>query len=103
EFDILYGQGISKTGEIIDIGTDLGLIDKSGAWYSYKGERIGQGRENARIFLQENRTMHDDIEGQIRKHFGLSGESEATPLEQPSNVTPIAKPTKKSRSRGGGD
>ncbi|MEL7372099.1 MAG: recombinase RecA, partial [Myxococcota bacterium] len=98
EFDILYGQGISKTGEIIDIGTDLGLIDKSGAWYSYKGERIGQGRENARIFLQEHMPMRDDIEAQIRKHFGL-GEGDVVPVEPPSNVTPIAKPTKKSRGR----
>ena len=99
EFDILYGQGISKTGEIIDIGTDLGLIDKSGAWYSYKGDRIGQGRENARIFLEDakNIAMRDDIEQQIRKHFGLpegdGKESESEPF-RPSNVTPIAKKTK---------
>ena len=105
EFDILYGQGISKTGEIIDIGTDLGLVDKSGAWYSYKGERIGQGRENARIFLQEHMSMRDDIEKQIRKHFGLSeggaDSGPAQPAETPNNVTPIptkSTTTKKSKS-----
>ena len=93
EFDILYGHGISMTGEIIDIGTDLGLIDKSGAWYSYKGERIGQGRENARIFLEEHTAMRSDIEMQIRKHFGLpEGDAPAEPpAETPTNVTPINK------------
>ena len=102
EFDILYGQGISKTGEIIDIGTDLGLVDKSGAWYSYKGERIGQGRENARIFLQENMSMQDEIESQIRKHFELpggDGSAPAAPESPPDNVTPIAKPVGKTSSR----
>ena len=102
EFDILYGQGISKTGELIDIGTDLGLVDKSGAWYSYNGERIGQGRENARIFLDEHTDMRDDIETQIRKHFGLGGEKEAPAAnaEPPSNVTPMpaAKTSKKGAS-----
>ena len=54
EFDIMYGEGISKTGEILDLATKEGLVEKAGAWYSYNGERIGQGRENAKIYLKEN-------------------------------------------------
>ncbi len=102
EFDILYGHGISKTGEIIDMGTDLGLIDKSGAWYSYKGERIGQGRENARLFLDGHTDMRDEIEGQVRKHFGLDGSGDGappSPPETPDNVTPLTKSGKSSSKR----
>ena len=98
EFDILYGQGISKTGEIIDLGTDLGIIDKSGAWYSYKGERIGQGRENARLFLNEHTSMRNDIEEQVRKHFGLTEPETPPAAEAPSNVTPITKPAGKGKN-----
>ena len=68
EFDIMYGEGISKTGEILDLATKSGLIDKAGAWYSYKNERIGQGRENAKIFLKENKTISDEIENILRKN-----------------------------------
>lgn len=66
EFDILYGEGISRHGEIITLGVDQGIIDKSGAWYSYNGDRIGQGKDNVRNFLKENPHISDDIEGQIR-------------------------------------
>mgnify|MGYP000208004138 CR=1 FL=1 len=66
EFDILYGEGISKLGEIIDLGVKAGLIDKAGAWFSYEGTRIGQGRENARQFLKENPAMTAKIEATIR-------------------------------------
>jgi recombination protein RecA len=66
EFEIMYGSGISREGEIIDMGANLGIIEKSGAWYSYKGERIGQGKENARTFLKEHADIARDIEGQIR-------------------------------------
>ena len=68
EFDIMYGEGISKTGEILDLATKSGLIDKAGAWYSYKNERIGQGRENAKIFLKENKIISDEIENILRKN-----------------------------------
>ena len=67
EFDIMYGEGISKTGEILDLATKSGLIDKAGAWYSYNNERIGQGRENAKIFLKENGKISNEIEGKLRK------------------------------------
>ncbi len=66
EFDIMYGEGISKTGEILDLATKDGLVEKSGAWYSYKGERIGQGRENAKVFLKENVDIASQIEEAIR-------------------------------------
>ena len=71
EFDIMYGEGISKTGELIDMGVKAGVVDKSGSWYSYKDERIGQGRENAKIFLKEHPDVADDIEGRIRAASGL--------------------------------
>ena len=71
EFDILYGRGVSKEGELIDIGTDQGIIEKAGAWYSYGGDRIGQGRENAKTYLRDNPDIATDIEGRIREKFGL--------------------------------
>ncbi len=71
EFDIMFNQGISKMGEIIDIGTELGIIDKRGAFYRYQDELLGQGRENAKGFLQSNGRMSDVIEDQIRSTFGL--------------------------------
>jgi recombination protein RecA len=67
EFDLLYGEGISREGEIIDLGVKQGIVDKAGAWYSYNGDRIGQGKDNVRNFLKENPEMAADIEGQIRE------------------------------------
>ncbi len=72
EFDILYGRGVSKEGELIDIGTDQGIIEKAGAWYSHGGDRIGQGRENAKAYLRENPDLAAVVEGRIREKFGLS-------------------------------
>lgn len=69
--DLIYGQGISKTGEIVDIGSDLEIINKSGSWYSYGDERIGQGRENVKTFLDENPKIKDEIEAKIRAHYEL--------------------------------
>jgi recombination protein RecA len=66
EFEIMYGQGISRQGEIIDMGSAQGIIEKSGAWYSYKGERIGQGKDNAREFLKSRPELAKEIEDQIR-------------------------------------
>ncbi|MDX1823882.1 MAG: DNA recombination/repair protein RecA, partial [Thiohalomonadales bacterium] len=66
EFDLLYGEGISREGEIIDLGVREGIVDKAGAWYSYNGDRIGQGKDNVRGFLKENPEIAADIEGQIR-------------------------------------
>ena len=68
EFDIMYGEGISKTGEILDLAASIGLVEKSGAWYSYNGDRIGQGRENAKNFLKDNSEIAMKIEQEIRTH-----------------------------------
>ena len=68
EFDIMYGEGISKTGEILDLASNIGLVEKSGAWYSYNGDRIGQGRENAKNFLKDNPEIALKIEQEIRSH-----------------------------------
>ena len=71
EFDILYNEGISKEGELIDMGVELGLVEKSGAWYSYNGDRIGQGRDNVRDFLRENADIADAIESAVRQKMGI--------------------------------
>jgi len=74
EVDIMYGEGISKEGEIIDLGSELDIVQKSGAWYSYNDERLGQGRENAKLFLKENVEMRLEIQKKIRDHYGLDKE-----------------------------
>lgn len=71
EFDILYGEGISRLGEIIEMGTTLKLVEKSGAWYSYKGEKIGQGKDNAREYLKEHPAIAAEVEAKIREHANL--------------------------------
>ena len=71
EFDIMYGEGISKVGELIDLGVTAGVVEKSGSWFSYNGERIGQGRENAKNFLRQNTGMANSIEATIRANAGL--------------------------------
>jgi recombination protein RecA len=72
EFDISYGEGISKTGDLIDVGVNADIVDKSGSWYSYQGERIGQGRENVKRFLSENQDMYDDIYQKCREALGFA-------------------------------
>jgi len=71
EFDIMYGEGVSKTGELIDLGVAAGVVEKSGSWFSYDGQRIGQGRENAKNFLKENPDTAHAIEAAIRQNAGL--------------------------------
>ena len=75
EFDIMYGEGISKNGELLDLGVTAGVVEKSGSWYSYGDERIGQGRENAKIFLSENSEIAFELEDKIRAAHGLDFES----------------------------
>ena len=80
EFDILYGEGISREGEIIDMGVEARILDKSGAWYAYNGEKIGQGKDNAREFLRENADIAREIENKVRESMGiplLGGETAA--------------------------
>jgi recombination protein RecA len=72
DFDILYGEGISREGEILELGANCGVVEKSGAWYSYQGDRIGQGKDNAREFLRENEPMALEIENKVREHFGVA-------------------------------
>ena len=71
EFDIMYGEGVSKRGELIDLGMQAGVVEKSGSWFSYDGQRIGQGRENAKTFLKDNPAIADAIERAIRANAGL--------------------------------
>ena len=73
EFDIMYGKGISKEGSLIDVGVDLEIIKKAGAWFTYEGEQLGQGRENARAFLAEHIDIRDEIERKVREAVGLVG------------------------------
>ena len=79
EFDILYGEGISREGEIIDLGVNAKVVDKSGAWYAYKGEKIGQGKDNAREFLKENPELAREIENAVRAQLGVPGVAAAAP------------------------
>ena len=69
--DIMYGEGVSREGELIDIASDLNIVDKSGAWYSYNGEKIGQGRENVKLTLKENKELAKEIEAKVREHYGF--------------------------------
>jgi len=82
EFDILYGEGISREGDILDLAVLHNIIDKSGAWYSYQGERIGQGRENVRAFLKENKDVFARVDTELRKKLGISGGA-------PADVPPV--------------
>ncbi len=86
EFDILYGEGCSREGEIIDLGVQHKIVDKSGAWYAYQGEKIGQGRENSREFLRENPQLAHEIENKIRAALGVP----ALPAFDPASVKPAA-------------
>jgi recombination protein RecA len=74
EFDIMYGEGVSKMGELIDLGVKAGVVEKSGAWFSYDSQRLGQGRENAKAFLKQNPDVADKIEQTIRANAGLIAE-----------------------------
>ena len=80
EFDLMYGKGISKVGELVDLGAKAGVVEKSGAWYAYKGEKIGQGRENAKIYLEKNPNVANEIEKIIRDQAtAISKELEGNP------------------------
>jgi len=71
EFDIMYGSGISREGEILELGVNAGVVDKSGAWYAYKKDRVGQGKDNAREYLEENPELAAEIEAKIREKLGV--------------------------------
>jgi recombination protein RecA len=86
EFDILYGEGISKEGDLIDLGAERNILEKSGAWFSYAGERIGQGRENARQFLRDNPDVRKKLEAEVRKALNLPAAPEAAAPAEPATV-----------------
>jgi recombination protein RecA len=77
EFDILYGEGISREGDLLDLAVERKIVEKSGAWFAYAGERLGQGRENVRAFLKENAKVRAAIEERLRRDLGLVREHEA--------------------------
>ena len=81
EFDILYGEGISREGEIIELGVLHNLVEKAGAWYSYNGEKIGQGKDNSREYLRQNPDIANEIELKIRAIVGVSAQTEAMPAD----------------------
>ena len=70
----MYGEGVSREGELLDLASEINVVEKSGAWYAYKGDKIGQGKENAKIFLKENKKIAEEIEKQVRLHYGISKE-----------------------------
>jgi recombination protein RecA len=94
EFDILYGEGISREGDLIDLGVDKGLIEKSGTWMSYGTERMGQGRENSRVFLKENIGIRDKLEAALRKNLGLPIKMSASNGNGAASVEEVATPAK---------
>jgi recombination protein RecA len=89
EFDIIYGKGISKEGSLIDVGVDIEIVKKSGAWYTYEGDQLGQGKENARQFLAEHPEIALEIERKIREAVGLTSFGEAD-VEVPVGDAPVA-------------
>ena len=89
EFDIIYGEGVSKEGDLLDLGVAQNIVEKSGSWYSYKGDRIGQGRENARQFLKDNPDIRTNVDAELRKTLGLV--KDVAPVVDPAPA-PAAKP-----------
>jgi recombination protein RecA len=85
EFDILYGEGISREGSLIDMGVDAGIVKKSGAWYTYEGDQLGQGKENSRAFLRDNPDLSNEIEKRIKETYGVGAQVDE-PVDQPVNV-----------------
>src|SRR6202043_3140539 len=98
EFDIIYGEGISKEGDLIDLGVAQNLVEKSGSWYSYKSERIGQGRENARQFLKDNPDIRQNEDSELRKLLGLIRPHPAAAVAE-AVVPPNAAPAKPAPAR----
>ncbi len=97
EFDILYGEGISREGDVLDLAVTHNVVDKSGAWYSYSGERIGQGRENVRQFLKDNKDTFGRIDAQVRQKLGIAGAAHAAeippvPVDGPILAQEVVKP-----------
>ena len=110
EFDVMYGRGISREGELLDLAVKLDIVQKSGAWFSYNQERLGQGRDNVKTLFATNKELADEIEQQVRDNIGalyaksavpMPNASPAKPLEVPAASTPAAEPAKPAASRAG--
>jgi recombination protein RecA len=96
EFDIIYGEGVSKEGDLLDLGVAQSIVEKSGSWFSYKGDRIGQGRENARQFLKDNQDIRHSIDTELRKALGLlKPEPQAAAAEAPASAPPKPGPARR--------
>ena len=87
EFDIMFGEGISTEGDILDLAANIGVINKSGAWYAYDGSKIGQGRENAKQYLKDNPEICSDIENKVRAYYGLLSDGSENTEENNDNIT----------------
>jgi recombination protein RecA len=104
EFDIMYGEGISKYGELVDIGVENKVVDKSGAWFSYKGERLGQGRENAKNTLKDNKELCDKVEAEVRAALGIGkAKPAAAPAPAPAEKAAAAPAAVASKRKSAGD
>ena len=101
EFDILYGQGISRSGDIVDLASDLGIIEKSGAWFSFGGERIGQGRENAKTYLEQRPELMDKVEAMVLEKHGIKRLGQQAPPPQTNGATVDEKATAKKPAAAG--
>jgi recombination protein RecA len=109
----MYGKGISKEGSLLDVGVDLEIVKKSGAWFTYEGDQLGQGRENARQFLAEHIDVRDEIERKVREAVGLSsfadgddapivlGDADAPPVEEPPFEEPVTNGKKGAKATSG--
>lgn len=102
EFDIMYGEGVSREGMLIDLGVAANVVDKAGAWLSYKGDRIGQGRENAKTFLKEHTDLAKKIEAEVLDKHGLDRGQKSADETPPTPAEDLAKPVKEVKSRRGG-
>ena len=104
EFDIMFGQGISREGDVLDLGVKVGAVAKSGSWYSYEGEKIGQGRENAKIFLKEHPDIMKDVENKVRTYYGLPTDvlADAPEEDGPAKSAPGPKAAGGEAAKAGG-
>lgn len=98
EFDIMFGKGISREGDILDLAVDLGLVNKSGAWFSYNGDKIGQGRENAKIYLAEHADVMQILDAKIRAHYHFGGPAAQEAAEPAEPVKPVKKAKKEEKA-----
>lgn len=99
EFDIMFGKGISKEGDILDLAVGIDAVKKSGAWYAYEGEKVGQGRENAKAYLMEHPELVEELDRKVRAHYNLNGETETSGAGEDLKLTKKAKESKKAKAQ----